>query len=266
MHERDFIASRDGFWRATVGETGWPYVHFRGGPPGFLKAIDAKTLGFADFRGNVQYVSVGNLGADARIALILMDQRQPARLEILGREAAMEASVGIRLESDGAVCSFVQAEPTRDGSPDGATSSDGADAEPFVATRQVLCGLGACTAMPLRLYATGAGLDLGTITVGVTGFEHDGGTWLSRCVTFQRRIVERDRLLLAAVCEKTPWTVLLKRRVPLLTEVLRSSRCTAPQHIDRVVAANSVRRSTNRHGRLRRCALHDGPARANGAA
>lgn len=71
--EADFIAERDGFYQATVGETGWPYVQFRGGPAGFLKVLDAKTIGYADFRGNVQYISAGNLSHDGRIALILMD-------------------------------------------------------------------------------------------------------------------------------------------------------------------------------------------------
>ena len=54
-------------WRATVSETGWPYVQFRGGPAGFLKVLDGKTLGYADFRGNVQYVSVGNLHGNDRV-------------------------------------------------------------------------------------------------------------------------------------------------------------------------------------------------------
>jgi predicted pyridoxine 5'-phosphate oxidase superfamily flavin-nucleotide-binding protein len=83
--ERQFIESRDSFYQATVSETGWPYVQFRGGPPGFLKVIDAKTIGFADFRGNVQYLSVGNINADGRIALILVDYPKRRRLKIWGR-------------------------------------------------------------------------------------------------------------------------------------------------------------------------------------
>ena len=83
--EREFIESRDSFYQATVSETGWPYVQFRGGPAGFLKVIDSKTIGFADFRGNVQYVSVGNINADGRVALILMDYVHRRRLKILGR-------------------------------------------------------------------------------------------------------------------------------------------------------------------------------------
>ena len=82
--EIEYIAARDSLYQATVSETGWPYVQFRGGPPGFLKVIDPKTIGYADFRGNVQYVSVGNLNADGRIALILMDYPNRQRLKIWG--------------------------------------------------------------------------------------------------------------------------------------------------------------------------------------
>jgi predicted pyridoxine 5'-phosphate oxidase superfamily flavin-nucleotide-binding protein len=82
--ESKFIAARDSFYQATVSETGWPYVQFRGGPTGFLKVLDHKTIGYADFRGNVQYVSVGNLNVDGRIALILMDYPNRRRLKILG--------------------------------------------------------------------------------------------------------------------------------------------------------------------------------------
>src|SRR3546814_13616424 len=71
--EAAFVAERDGFYQATVGETGWPYVQFRGGPRGFLKVLDERTLAYADFRGNRQYLSVGNLRADDRGALILVD-------------------------------------------------------------------------------------------------------------------------------------------------------------------------------------------------
>jgi predicted pyridoxine 5'-phosphate oxidase superfamily flavin-nucleotide-binding protein len=77
-----FVAERDSFYMATVSETGWPYVQHRGGPPGFLKVLNGKTLGFADYRGNRQYISVGNLKADDRVALILMDYANRARLKI----------------------------------------------------------------------------------------------------------------------------------------------------------------------------------------
>ena len=81
-NEAAFIAGRDSFYMATVSETGWPYVQHRGGPPGFLKLVDEKTLAFADYRGNRQYISVGNLAADDRAALILMDYAGRARLKI----------------------------------------------------------------------------------------------------------------------------------------------------------------------------------------
>ena len=77
-----FIGQRDSFYMATVSETGWPYVQHRGGPAGFLKVVDEKTLAFADYRGNRQYISVGNLAADDRAALILMDYAHQARLKM----------------------------------------------------------------------------------------------------------------------------------------------------------------------------------------
>jgi len=83
--ETAFIAARDGFYQATVSETGWPYVQFRGGPAGFLKVLDDRTLGYADFRGNRQYISAGNVMANERISLILMDYANRARLKIIGR-------------------------------------------------------------------------------------------------------------------------------------------------------------------------------------
>ena len=90
--EIEFVESRDSFYQATVSETGWPYVQFRGGPAGFLKVLDDRTIGYADFRGNVQYVSVGNLNAVARIALILMDYPNRRRLKILARARVVDDS------------------------------------------------------------------------------------------------------------------------------------------------------------------------------
>jgi predicted pyridoxine 5'-phosphate oxidase superfamily flavin-nucleotide-binding protein len=80
--EAAFIAQRDSFYIATVSETGWPYVQHRGGPPGFLKLIDERTLAFADYRGNRQYISTGNVGANGRVSLFLMDYPNRARLKI----------------------------------------------------------------------------------------------------------------------------------------------------------------------------------------
>jgi predicted pyridoxine 5'-phosphate oxidase superfamily flavin-nucleotide-binding protein len=82
--EVQFITSRDSFFLASTGETGWPYVQHRGGPVGFLKALDDHSIGFSDFRGNRQYVSFGNIAMDDRVALILMDYPQRARLKLLG--------------------------------------------------------------------------------------------------------------------------------------------------------------------------------------
>jgi predicted pyridoxine 5'-phosphate oxidase superfamily flavin-nucleotide-binding protein len=80
-----FIAQRDSFYMATVSETGWPYVQFRGGPAGFLKVVDETTLAFADFRGNRQYVSVGNAAKDDRASMIVVDYANRRRLKLLGR-------------------------------------------------------------------------------------------------------------------------------------------------------------------------------------
>jgi uncharacterized protein len=83
--EEAFLAARDSFYLATVSETGWPYVQHRGGAPGFVRVLDPGTIGFADFRGNRQYVSVGNLTRDDRVSLLFMDYPSRARLKLLGR-------------------------------------------------------------------------------------------------------------------------------------------------------------------------------------
>ena len=84
-NEAAFIAERDSFYIATASETGWPYVQHRGGPKGFLRMLDDRTLAFADFRGNRQYISIGNLAADNRASLILMDYAGRRRLKIYAR-------------------------------------------------------------------------------------------------------------------------------------------------------------------------------------
>jgi predicted pyridoxine 5'-phosphate oxidase superfamily flavin-nucleotide-binding protein len=89
--ETAFIADRDSFYLATVGSSGWPYIQHRGGPKGFLKVIDDHTVAFADFRGNKQFISTGNLGTDNRIALIMVDYPRQARLKILGRVEIFES-------------------------------------------------------------------------------------------------------------------------------------------------------------------------------
>ena len=84
-NEAAFIAERDSFYMASVSETGWPYVQHRGGPRGFLKMVDDRTLAFADYRGNRQYISTGNLAADDRACLFLMDYAGRARLKVYAR-------------------------------------------------------------------------------------------------------------------------------------------------------------------------------------
>ncbi len=84
-NETGFISERDSFYVATTSETGWPYIQHRGGPRGVLKVLDEKTLGFADFSGNRQYISTGNIAANDRVCLFLMDYPRRARLKIYAR-------------------------------------------------------------------------------------------------------------------------------------------------------------------------------------
>jgi len=95
--EREFIAKRDSFYMATVSESGWPYVQHRGGPPGFVRVLDDTTLSFADFRGNRQYISVGNLGSDDRASLIMVDYPARRRLKLFvhAREVDLKADADL---------------------------------------------------------------------------------------------------------------------------------------------------------------------------
>ncbi|MGX1099380.1 pyridoxamine 5'-phosphate oxidase family protein [Amorphus sp. MBR-141] len=90
--ERAFIEARDGFYLASVSETGWPYVQYRGGPAGFLRAVDDATLGYADFRGNRQYLTTGNVLADDRVSLFMMDYAHRRRLKVFGRMRIVDAA------------------------------------------------------------------------------------------------------------------------------------------------------------------------------
>lgn len=90
--EAEFIGAQRSFYLATVSETGWPYLQHRGGPRGFLKVLDARTLAFADYAGNRQLISVGNLAVNDRVALILVDYAQRVRLKLLGRLAVQDLS------------------------------------------------------------------------------------------------------------------------------------------------------------------------------
>ncbi|NEB95637.1 pyridoxamine 5'-phosphate oxidase family protein [Streptomyces bauhiniae] len=83
--EADFIQARDGFYLASTGEDGWPYVQFRGGPPGFVHVLDGGTLAWVEVRGNRQYITAGNLRSDDRVSLFFMDYANPTRLKIFGR-------------------------------------------------------------------------------------------------------------------------------------------------------------------------------------
>ena len=84
-NEQAFLKLRDSFYMASVSETGWPYIQHRGGPSGFVHVIAPDLVGFADLRGNKQYISLGNLQHDARVALFFMDYPNQTRLKILGR-------------------------------------------------------------------------------------------------------------------------------------------------------------------------------------
>jgi len=97
--EIEFIAARDGFYLASVGETGWPYVQFRGGAPGFLRVLDERTLAWADFRGNRQYVSVGNVTGSDRVAMFLMDYANRRRLKVLGNAEIRQLGADVGLAS-----------------------------------------------------------------------------------------------------------------------------------------------------------------------
>lgn len=102
-YEVEFIGERDSFYQGTVGENGWPYVQHRGGPIGFLKVLGPRTIGYADFSGNRQYISVGNLQGDDRASLFLMDYPGQRRLKIWGRARLVdentEPALVARLES-----------------------------------------------------------------------------------------------------------------------------------------------------------------------
>ena len=88
--ETDFIAERDSFYIASIGENGFPYIQHRGGPKGFLKVLDNKRLGFIDFKGNMQYITAGNLATNNKIALIMVDYPSRTRLKIFARAEMAE--------------------------------------------------------------------------------------------------------------------------------------------------------------------------------
>lgn len=89
--ERSFIEARDSFYIATITENGWPYIQHRGGAPGFLRVVSPTQLAFADYKGNRQMLSTGNLAANARVALFLMDYPRRERLKLLGHARVEDA-------------------------------------------------------------------------------------------------------------------------------------------------------------------------------
>jgi len=88
--EIEFIAARDGFFLGTVSESGWPYVQYRGGPAGFVKVLDHHTLAFADFRGNMQMLSTGNIGHASRTSLFFVDDANRRRLKLFANARVLD--------------------------------------------------------------------------------------------------------------------------------------------------------------------------------
>lgn len=99
LQEIEFIAKRDSFYLATVTPDGWPYIQHRGGRTGFLKALDERRLAFADYSGNKQYITTGNLATNDRVALFLMDYPNQTRMKIIGHARVVEPGTDAELES-----------------------------------------------------------------------------------------------------------------------------------------------------------------------
>ena len=98
--EAEFIAARDSFYLGSISESGWPYIQHRGGPQGFLRVIDDTTLAFADYKGNRQLLTTGNVSVNDRIALFLMDYKNRERLKILGHARVEDARVQSELVAE----------------------------------------------------------------------------------------------------------------------------------------------------------------------
>ncbi len=99
LHEAEFIAARNSFYLATVTPDGWPYIQHRGGPTGFLHVLDERTLAFADYSGNKQFISVGNLATNDRFSIFLMDYPNRTRLKLIGRVRILEPGADPALET-----------------------------------------------------------------------------------------------------------------------------------------------------------------------
>jgi predicted pyridoxine 5'-phosphate oxidase superfamily flavin-nucleotide-binding protein len=89
--EVEFIESRDSFYMATITENAWPYVQHRGGPPGFVRVLGSSQIGFADYGGNRQLLSVGSLTQNDRVALFMMDYPNRERLKLFGHARVVDA-------------------------------------------------------------------------------------------------------------------------------------------------------------------------------
>lgn len=97
-HEIGFIMERDSFYMASMGDNGYPYIQHRGGPEGFIKVIDNRTIAFSDFRGNKQYISVGNIATNNKVALILVDYPRRTRLKLYAAAEVIELGKNAELE------------------------------------------------------------------------------------------------------------------------------------------------------------------------
>jgi hypothetical protein len=111
--EQFFIAARDSFYLGTISESGWPYIQHRGGPPGFLQMLDPQTLAFADYGGNRQMLSTGNLATNDRVTLFLMDYPRRERLKILGHARVLDPREHTGLAQRVHPPGFNQAQPER---------------------------------------------------------------------------------------------------------------------------------------------------------
>ena len=104
-----FIAERDSFYLGTANADGQPYIQHRGGPKGFLKVLDKRTLAFADFRGNKQYITAGTLAENDKAFIFLMDYAGRRRIKIWGRA---------RVIDDDPACVAQLVDPTYTGHPE----------------------------------------------------------------------------------------------------------------------------------------------------
>lgn len=97
LNEINFIANQNSFYMASIGENGFPYIQHRGGPKGFLKVLDAKRLGFIDFKGNMQYISVGNIVGQEKVSIIMVDYPSKTRLKLYATAEIIELKDDIEL-------------------------------------------------------------------------------------------------------------------------------------------------------------------------